>query len=919
MFKKLSYRSYLLNSIICIATVLADIDFINSINYDDELGIQEANMRLGAVNTALKKILDSGDPLSVDKDSAVITNQRQSLLSDICGILYNVKKVTPSIVTVEHNAVNLIRNNSVNEKEKDRFAKILDLILVHNGIQFDGKHYVMLSSNNSQLKVGKAVFVLDSVAERIQDALNIASLEEVNAAGGDNGSEYLKRIAVKATPSAVLFDDENNPVTVEDIIMMDDVEVSRVFNSVFEIDPVTGNRNYYKQRDMKVTLFDGQFLLFKRWMPSGQYRGYDLKGFGIQSTKVLETLIANGELDPEKEFTDIDGHVWKIKDVFGKILATKSIWKGSKLGLSWSETVNRLNKLSEKYPTINTIRVVRSAASELNIEGEDQVDDLIHEVEEPEVRYMSRQANQQFLFATDSEIQNWIKGSVRHINKNQDALKFAKNFAGDNEVLQSVIELYPEVLAADQVMYDAHAKYISAMQNAARGRIRVHGVYPYICMDPVAMIRILVGGSDPETEKGIILANNVCVGNFENGVELYTVRYPANHIVGKVVRNMVLDIFSEIGDVAVLSVNDDLIVRMDGDFDGDEALFTDDAFVIEQCKRMYSELNIPLITFAHDKAARFAVDADRKNLMNSVAASLYNGQKFNLVGTYSNLACKILAKLNLNSDRNAIRAALQECAYAHVGTILVIDAVKTGKIPEGLSNILNSTNKNNKRMPWNQRFTGGIHKTWDDARWDTQKEGRSVADRIARAVLNGTNNGEFSYDRHGMEFDVRMLMNAEFGSNTFSGVVDNEVLKSIKYDKQDSAVAKAIKAGEKVKPQELMLFLFKNAAALERSLSENPDSEDIRLEYYKTVKQILMDLDDRQNVWQLANSFIANAFEVKRLDDGTVKKLKSNKVCTREDATELEIHAEKGRYVRFILNVFSDEVLANLKRNMLNF
>ena len=919
MFKKLTYRSYLLNSIICIASVLADIEFINSVSYVDELGIQEANMRLGAVNTALKKILDSGDLLSVDKDSAVITNQRQSLLSDICGILYNVKKVTPSIVTVEHNAVNLIRNNAVNEKEKDRFAKILDLILVHNGIQFDGKRYVMLSSNNSQLKVGKAVFVLDSVAERIQDALNIASIEEVNAAGGDNGSEYLKRVAVKATPSAVLFDDEDIPVTVEDIIMMSDVEVERMFKSVFEIDPVSGNRNYYKQGNMKVTLFDGQFLTFKSWMPSGQYRGYDLKGFGVQSTKILETLIANGDIDPEAAFTDIDGKVWQVKDLFGKILATKSIWKGNKLGLTWSETVARLMKLSEKYPTIASLRIVRSAASETAIEGEDEVDDLIHEVAEPEIRYMSRQANQQFLFATNSEIQNWIKESVRHINKNQDALKFAKNFAGDNEALQSIVDLYPEVLAADQIIYDAHAKYISAMQNAARGRIRVHGVYPYICQDPIAMIRILVGGSNHETEKGILPAYNVFVSNFDNGVELFTVRYPANHIVGKVVRNMKLDIFSEIGDVAVLSVNDDLIVRMDGDFDGDEALFTDDEFVIEQCKRVYTNLNVPLITFAHDKAARFAVDGDRKNLMNSVAASLYNGQKFNLVGTYSNLACKILAKLNINSDRNAIRAALQECAYAHVGTILVIDAVKTGKIPEGLANMLDDMNKKNSKMPWNQRFTGGIHKVWDDQRWDTRKEGKSVADRIARAVLNGTNNGEFSYDRHGMEFDVRMLMNADYGCNTFSGKVENEVLKSIKYDKQDNVVAKAIRADERVKPQELMVFLFKNAAALERSLSENPDSDDVRQEYYHTVKQILMDLDDRQNVWQLANSFIANAFEVKRLDDGTVKRLKSNKVCTREDATELEIHAEKGRYVRFILNVFADEVLANLKRNMLNF
>ena len=912
------FRAYLISMLAC-AAAMGHIEFINSANPDDESAIWDANLRLGELNNMLKKLLDSGKPLPIEKDSAIISNMKQSLLYDLCGVLYNTKQITPSIVTLEHDAVNLITNRSVNQKEKEKFSKYIDMILVHNGIEFDGKHYVMLSSNNSQLKVGKCVFVLEDVMKRTLSALEIATIEEINAAGGDNGSEYLKRVAVKATPSSVLFDDEGNDVKVSDIIMMPDVEVERMFHSVFEIDPVTGTRNFYKYGKLSVTLFDGQFLIFKSWMPSGQYRGYDLKGFGIQSTHVLEYLISIGELDPEATFTDIDGKVWRVKDLFGKILATKSIWKGNKLGLTWSETVARLLKLSEKYPTIASLRIVRSAASETAIEGEDEVDDLIHEVAEPEVRYMSRQANQQFLFATDSEIQNWIKGSVRHINKNMDALKFAKNFAGDNEVLNAVVDLYPEIMASDQVMYDAHAKYISALQNAARGRIRVHGVYPYICMDPVAMIRILVGGSDPETEKGIIPANNVCVGNFENGVELYTVRYPANHIVGKVVRNMVLDVFSEVGDVAVLSVNDDLIVRMDGDFDGDEALFTDDKFVIEQCKRVYSNLNVPLITFAHDKAARFAVDGDRKNLMNSVAASLYNGQKFNLVGIYSNLACKILAKLNINSDRNAIRAALQECAYAHVGTILVIDAVKTGKIPEGLANMLNGMNKANRRMPWNQRFTGGIHKVWDDPRWDTQKEGRSVADRIARAVFNGTNNGEFNYDKHGMDFDVRMLMNSEFGSNTFSGVVDNEVLKSIKYDKQDSAVAKAIKAGEKVKPQELMLFLFKNAAALERSLSENPDSDDVRQEYYHTVKQIMMDLDERQNVWQLANSFIANAFEVKRLDDGTVKKLKSNKVCTREDATELEIHAEKGRYVRFILNVFADEVLANLKRSMLNF
>ena len=912
------FRAYLISMLAC-AAAMGHIEFINSANPDDESAIWDANLRLGELNNMLKKLLDSGKPLPIEKDSAIISNMKQSLLYDLCGVLYNTKQITPSIVTLEHNAVNLITNRSVNQKEKEKFSKYIDLILVHNGIEFDGKHYVMLSSNNSQLKVGKCVFVLEDVMKRTLSALEIATIEEINAAGGDNGSEYLKRVAVKATPSSVLFDDEGNDVKVSDIIMMSDVEVERMFHSVFEIDPVTGTRNFYKYGKLSITLFDGQFLIFKSWMPSGQYRVYDLKGFGVQSTHALEYLISIGELNPEDTFTDIDGKVWRVKDLFGKILATKSIWKGNKLGLTWSETVARLLKLSEKYPTIASLRLVRSAASEMDIEGEDEVDDLIHEVAEPEVRYMSRQANQQFLFATDSEIQNWIKGSVRHINKNMDALKFSKNFAGENEVLNNVIDLYPEIMAADQIMYDAHAKYISALQNAARGRIRVHGVYPYICQDPVAMIRILVGGSDPETEKGILPAYNVFVSNFDNGVELFTVRYPANHIVGKVVRNMKLDIFSEIGDVAVLSVNDDLIVRMDGDFDGDEALFTDDEFVIEQCKRVYSNLNVPLITFAHDKAARFAVDSDRKNLMNSVAASLYNGQKFNLVGTYSNLACKILAKLNINSDRNAIRAALQECAYAHVGTILVIDAVKTGKIPEGLANMLNGMNKTNRRMPWNQRFTGGIHKVWDDPRWDVQKEGRSVADRIARAVLNGTNNGEFSYDKHGMDFDVRMLMNADFGSNTFSGKIENEVLKNIKYDKQDSAAAKAIKAGEKVKPQELMLFLFKNAAALERSLSENPDSEDVRQEYYHTVKQIMMDLDERQNVWQLANSFIANAFEVKRLDDGTVKKLKSNKVCTREDATELEIHAEKGRYVRFILNVFADEVLANIRRNMLNF
>lgn len=891
-------KSYKSNKVLNVLGNYADeITVINSTT-DDENAIAAANAILASIAEKVKKQFKHGIPFDVAQSCAVVVNCRQSLASDICGVYYG-KQVTGNIILVSHNAVNIIINSKVDKKLVDKLSRFIIANLVENGIVFNGKHYVFVDANNTQLKNGEFFAVEENTWNRVRNALNIVSIDEINAAGGDNGSEYLKRMATLFTPSGVIMDEDGNGIKVSDITVVDDIEIKRLVKRVLEVNPDKGTSQYFKEYLLEMTMADGMAMGINVDIPSHQERAWNIKAEYINCHKIYNLMVKKGLIDPEHEVETLGNRKVKVKDI--KILMTKSCWKANKLGLSPEEIAHRLDVLSSDYPTINLLRAVRWSFED--------VEDVENENEKP-VRLMSRQSLQGMFTASDSELYYFVKPVTRRANKYTTAKSYAKTFR--NTAMEGIITKYPELLASDQMIGDAEANYMTTISKGCAGRVPVEGRYPYLCMDPVAILEILLGGKNADEVRGIVAAGEVYVPGFEDNEKLFTVRYPSNHIVGSVVVNHTYDdLFSEIGNVAVLSYNDQLIVRMDGDFDGDEALFTNDKRVISFYENVLRTVNMPLITFPHKKADRFPIDADGHNLNVSIEKALYNGQKFNLVGRYSNLATKILNTITPFSTREQIRTALNECTFAHVGTILVIDAVKTGTLPEGLVKVLDKLLKKYTKMPWNQRFTAGLKKDFSDDSWDeeTQPMSNSVCDRLALQILRMTNWGEFTYDRNDMVFDPHILMNANEKTQAFGGFVRNSYLKSLndsRYSDQDAEVVNKINAGDRVKPGDLMKFFFKNAAALERGLVGNPDAKNIRDDYYKAVKDILVSLDTRNNPYILANHFVKTAFEIG---------MKDNRMANN-NGTDLQIRAEKGRFCRFVLSVFAEEIESNINTNL---
>ena len=905
-----NYRYYKLATVLP-NEVLDVIDKINGLERID-LNADYANDQLVYITSIVKNIYSNGQPLPVDqfrtftvkddkgKDrkksiaNASVCVGSESEAADIIGVRY-VSRLTARIVTLKHNVYNLITFPYVRDDLLENFQKWVIATMREYGVRYGEYVYVFNTANNSKLQNGEAYMVLKEVWDRCHVAFDL------RCGAWDTGADFLKRRATLWTPSVIAGDENSHPFSLADVCVVSDTEVYRTFKNILRIDPDTGKYTKEEEGEIKQNLFDGFGATFNG-LPSGQYRGYWFKGFLADLRKVLSWLIANGELSLDDTIEDINGKKWAIRDI--KVLITESVWKGAKVyKKDYAAFVSDIEKIAERWPSVQYLRIVRRAEDDVAEEDADEVAD--------DIRKMSRQANQQWIFAEQDEVNEFVKSSCYHIKGHMNAKYYAKYFAGKNEAVKAIVNAYPGIMAAEQVIGEAEAEYVRALSEAAFGKIRIHGEFPFNIPDPVAFLRIYFCGSDPKMEKGVVEPCTVSNTNYQDGEILYTNRYPSNHLVGAVVTNHRFEMFEDLHHITVFSVMDDLMIKFDGDFDGDKNLVTNNPFIVEQQGRVLNELDVPLIVFKHNKKDVFDPGKDNKILNKDIVACLYNGQKFNKVGIYSNLATKIWASVSNESTPEEIEQAIINAAFAHVLTILTVDAVKTGVIPQALMNKGEELRKQYKKMPWNQSFKLGIKVPYYTVDPDENlPRGNSVADKIAGAIVDRCGDGVFAYDTCGRVFDVKVLMNPDVSGQANGGIVKDERLKAklveSMYINDDLAVVRAIKKGEKVQPGDLMKFLFKNAAGLEKKLALNPNAKDIKEDYYRYAKELLIALDPEHNTpYVLANHFAKKLFEVG---------MKDNKFAS-ENMNELQKEAEKGRLVKFGFSVFADEYLENIYRN----
>jgi len=846
----------------------------------------------------------TSNPYILHQDEGKIRSNRRSLASDIAGVEYtSVDKfsIDNNIIMLHHDTYNIIprswmlaKESSDAEKRSENLCKNMIYALIRKGVVIESnygtKKYDFWASTSSHQKVGIVYMGEHKMMERTKKIREFAaSFEQLNAAGGDNGSEYIKRQAVLFTPSAPIYNPITNaPLTLNEVIMYDEIEVEREADNVASVDKnanvVVGKAN------ITLTQFDGQAVSLYDWLKSCQMRGFSIKAFCVKGNAAMQFI------HPNMERLDIDGEKPSLE---GKgILMNKSCWKGSKLGYTWKEFVAMANELSKECKFVNMLRCVRWADSAAD-----------------KSRTLSRQSIQQWITATDAEVDRIISGAVKELNLKKHlsgALLYEAALAkpeSERTWQEKAIAAKPSLLCHEALQQALEEKWQNTKAERASGRIKITGQYPYIAMDTVAYLQIYLENRDPmDPDLGILKAGAINLPHAEEGEEFYGVRYPNNFLCGMIFTQMNHPAFADVGDVAILPYHGFAIYRADGDFDGDEMLFTKVKIVVNLMKTVIERINPPLVSFPHDKAQRHEVD-EKKNAI-EIAIALYNGQAFNKVGQYSNVAMKLFSQIAMAEDHPDFMSGFgKTIILAHVATILVIDMVKTGTMPAAIKKAVEEAGEQYK-MPFSQKFVNHFETPY----WEDQKcnqAGDCVADQIALRIDNRT--GSYSFDSEGVEFNAEDLLVSvpeEYARKIVSkGILSQDIadkIKMVNYCAEDTPIIEAIQEGKRVSPKDLMIYFWRNFAAMSTTLAKTGSTQEdikvVREEYYELIRETILNLGDGKNWISVPeevrrrivyNYFMKDAFEIG----------KRNTYFRGPNADR------KNGYILFCVNVFSHEIV----------
>lgn len=814
----------------------------------------------------LKKVsedmLHSGKPYTVGAEAAKINNARQSMLTDSIGMIYG--KTTEMMISVRH-CIHDLFDDDVHKflcyGDREKGMKLVNEVQVNlvqiaktNGLDLKllGKnartlHFEFWDANNSQLKVGEFYMLSSPAAARAKVVGRCGMTEEEFNKIPANGSDLLKWLSYATTPGCPMKDDNGNFVTVDDVLVLDDIEITRLFKNVLVIDNA-GNYKKFDEYNVSRTLADGMALLIN--IPSQQGRGaFAFKYFGLRIAgngfNMIEEIAKREGLTLPDRIKNIDGDLVDWRKY--KVITSKSTWKWAKYGLTYKEYARRMNKLAETYPNVNLLYTARLADA----------------IEEDSKRKLARQTTQQFFDATSDQLKRLVSSDANRLKKLTTMPGIIRKFAGldkeekDRTAYEHFIEACPEFLAHPLMREKIMQMFDSQFAEAAM-RPSVSGKYPYIADDPVALIKIWIFGMDPnKLGLGYLKEDEINIVSCEEHKKLFFVRYPANHLVGVIRYNHNDPIYAVCGNVCILSIDGDTIIRVDGDFDGDEGSACDDELVVELCEQV--DVKKPLIVFPHEKmASKVITDKFARDRMISesiVVANRFGGA----VGQYSNLATKCLQKAATSTDKQR-KVHLMNAVWAHVATILAIDLAKTGEMVSWLVAILAGLEKTYGKMPWNQRFAKHTSEDpWYGSSWNfkTESESSSTPDRIARTLMDMFNvECALSKDAEGstvtedvpakrvnidlsnVTFDDPGIVLANVKNHSTAAVVTPSMFSSIEarnyrdkseYESDGDNEFKLItdiKNGKEIGGLELFRFIWRNRASLVYKTSKAKISND---------------------------------------------------------------------------------------------
>ena len=481
------------------------------------------------------------------------------------------------------------------------------------GFTYNGEKYKYFTSSAGQIRKKKAVFIKESVWNKIEKTIMCGlTIDKINSKGGNNVNKHLAYMALSNSAT-----DEWEEFDIDKSIVIDDFEtnVYGTFDFVDETDySITRKTDY-----VPIPHTDGAGMV----LPS-----LSTKNFMFRSPWVKGLL---GVFDFRK-FIEVNNYSTIITDIYGKehnvieediqIIFTKSQFKMAKFYDSWDEYKDAFKKY-------------HCSAGRCNIE-EDRIKNA-------KINY---QMLQTLTNITDDEIDLLTNKSVKRISDVCSSKETMMDILGitpyntNMTPFQKAVKMYPSLLS------DTYAKDVirevknSLLKKYRSGKLEVTGKYTFLLPDYYAACEYWFGHI--EEPKGLLDDKEVFCWLFKQYDKLDCLRSPHLYKEHAIRFNVASNGYGERVDQirewfttnAVYTSTHDLISKiLQFDVDGDKSLVVADKDFVRIAERNMNGI-VPLY---YNMRKAEPTELNNKNIYAGLNAAFTGGN----IGIYSNNISKI--------------------------------------------------------------------------------------------------------------------------------------------------------------------------------------------------------------------------------------------------------------------------------------
>lgn len=523
------------------------------------------------------------------------------------------------------------------------------------GFVFKGEKYKYFTSSAGQIRKKKAVFIKESVWNRIEKTIMCGlTIDAINEEGGNNVNKYLAYMALANSAT-----DEWKTFDIDRCIVVDDFETS-----------VTGTFDYIDETDYSITRKNGEvpithtdgagMMLPSVMSKNTMFRAPWIKG--LLGVFDFCKFITVNHCSPI--IKDIYGKEWNIVDDNIEIIFTKSQFKMHKHYSSWQSYKDAFKKY-------------HCQAGLCNIE-EDRIKNA-------KINY---QMLQTLTNITDEEIDSLVLSSANKIHNICNSVDTMLNVLGVTPYnthptsFQKALKIYPALLN------DTYAKDIlrnvkdSLLKKYRSGKLEINGKYTFLIPDFYAACEYWFGHN--QKPEGLLKDGEVFCWLFRRNEKLDCLRSPhlyKEHAVRFNVANKVYEERAEkirewfTTDGLYTSTHDLISKILMFDCDGDKSLVVADPLFIKIAERNMNGI-VPLYYNMRKAESKILTP---QNIYEGLNAAFTGGN----IGIYSNNISKIwnhdVFEIGTEEEKKeAITCVKQLCCQNN----FVIDYAKTLYKPE---------------------------------------------------------------------------------------------------------------------------------------------------------------------------------------------------------------------------------------------